>query len=158
MVASNGIREGPWWSISALSINFRLTVKWPSVPRMIKNIKAKGQRLLNEMAVSLACFEDPNDGVCVYRSWHVHSKVRVAQASVQHLCRDSPGVDFFLLRPTWLDLGWASVLLASVNTSNNGSDRVRNMVNHVMEMYIYIYKKKKRLAALSWPEIYPMAH
>lgn len=42
--------------------------------------------------------------VFVFTEVCVHSKVHVAQASNQHLCRDSPGVDFFFSDP--LDLTW----------------------------------------------------
>lgn len=38
--------------------------------------------------------------VFLFTEGHIHSKVHIAQASVQHLYRDSPGVDFSLLRPT----------------------------------------------------------
>lgn len=89
--------------------------------------------------------------VFVFTEVCIHSKVHIAQDSVQHLYRDSSGVDFLFSGPLDLTWGWASVLFASVNTSNNGSDGVRNMVNHVMKMYINFYQRG--LVALSWPEI-----
>lgn len=42
--------------------------------------------------------------VFVFTEVHIRSKVHIAQASVQHLYRDPPGVDFLFSGP--LDLTW----------------------------------------------------